>query len=106
MRLSGATGRTTSLGRTGLFIGPHLHGSLGVAAALVGDVDRAMSLTRTAVGEGRRSGLPGMVLMTLARGLAASTLAGAWTLAETHEQVVLLRRLGTDRGVGETLEFA
>jgi hypothetical protein len=92
----------------GVFIGPHLFGTLGVAAALAGDFDRALAAAAEAVAAARRCPLPGVLLMALARGVATAVLTHDWPQATSYlrEQLTLLRRLGTSRWVGEALEFA
>jgi tetratricopeptide (TPR) repeat protein len=82
--------------------------TLALSAALRGDVDRAMSLAENGVTAAHRLPLAGLLASALARAAASASISRRWTHAAAYlrEQLALLRRLGTHRWVGETLEFA
>ncbi len=92
----------------GPFYGAHALGCLALASALCGDAERAESLADELLAAAREIPFASIQAMCLVRAAAAATLSGRWAKAESllRELLVFLRRLGTDRWVGDALEFA
>lgn len=83
-------------------------GTLGVAAAVVGDGETARRRAEESVRAARAQGFDGTVAMTLTWSAMGAAITSDWPRAgdALRELLVLLRRLGTHRWVGDALEIA
>jgi predicted ATPase/class 3 adenylate cyclase len=78
-----------------------------LAIALAGDADRALACSARAIERARGLPLPGVLIVALARATAVAVMTSRSDRGTEvlHELLGLLRRVGTRRWIGETLEF-
>lgn len=90
------------------FVDSGFIGTLGVAAAVLGDVETARRRAEESVRAARGLGFDGTVAMTLTWSAMGAAINSDWPRAgdALRELLVLLRRLGTHRWVGDALEIA